>query len=111
MIGVRTEGNVPGATCLDSLLWFKNTPNQAILSELEEVYGKDVISLLALEESTAVFDSGCTELINLLRLGLVELGRSTLCVRADLIRKSHRCWESTTKLASVDCRMTSTCAR
>jgi hypothetical protein len=42
-------------------LWLKHTANQAILSELEGVYGKDVIALRAVEEWTAAFDGGRTE--------------------------------------------------
>jgi hypothetical protein len=48
-------------------LWLKNPPNQAILSELEEVYGNDVIALRAVEEWTAAFDGGRTEFADLLR--------------------------------------------
>jgi hypothetical protein len=42
-------------------LWLKHTPNQAILSELEEVYGKDVISLRAVEKWTTAFYGEHTE--------------------------------------------------
>jgi hypothetical protein len=40
-------------------------PHQAILSELEEVYGKDVNSLPAVEKWTAAIDGGRTELVGL----------------------------------------------
>jgi hypothetical protein len=42
-------------------LWLKYTPNQAILSELEEVYGKDAISLRSVEKWAAAFDGERTE--------------------------------------------------
>jgi hypothetical protein len=45
----------------------KHTPNGAILSELERVYGKDAITLRAVEKWTAAFDGGCTELADLPR--------------------------------------------
>jgi hypothetical protein len=50
-------------------LWTKHTPNQAILSELEEVYGKDVISLQVVEKWTAAFDGRGTEFADLPRFG------------------------------------------
>jgi hypothetical protein len=50
-------------------LWLKHTPNQAILSELEEVYDKDVITLGDVEMWTAAFDVGRTELADLPRSG------------------------------------------
>jgi hypothetical protein len=48
-------------------VWLKHTPKQAILSELEEVYGKDVVSLPAFEKWPAAFHGGGTELADLLR--------------------------------------------
>jgi hypothetical protein len=48
-------------------LWLKHTLNQTILSELEEVYGKDVISLRAVEKWIAAFDGGRTEFADLPR--------------------------------------------
>jgi hypothetical protein len=50
-------------------LWLKHTPNQAILSELEEVYSKDVITLLVVEKWTAAVERGHTELADLSRSG------------------------------------------
>jgi hypothetical protein len=50
MTGVITYGNVPGATCRDLLPIAEACPNQTILSELEGVYGKDVISLRAVKK-------------------------------------------------------------
>jgi predicted XRE-type DNA-binding protein len=50
-------------------LWLKHTPNQAILSELEEVYGKDVATLRPVEKWTAAFDDGPTGLADLSRSG------------------------------------------
>jgi hypothetical protein len=44
-------------------LWLKHTPNQPILSELEEVCGKDVITLGAVENCTAAFDGGPPSLL------------------------------------------------
>jgi hypothetical protein len=38
--------------------WLKHYPNQVILSELEEVYCKDMILLPAIEKWTGAFDSG-----------------------------------------------------
>jgi hypothetical protein len=69
MIGVITYGNVPAAACRDSLLWFKQTPSRPVFSELEEVYGKDVISQRAVEKRTVVFDGGRPQLVNLPRSG------------------------------------------
>jgi hypothetical protein len=46
-------------------VWLKHKPNQATLSELDEVYGKDMISLQAVEKWTAAFDGGLTELADL----------------------------------------------
>jgi hypothetical protein len=46
-------------------LWLKHTPKEAILSELEEDYGKDVIPLRAVENWTTAFDGEYTELIDL----------------------------------------------
>jgi hypothetical protein len=46
-------------------LWPKHIPNQAILAELEEVYGKDVISLRAVEKWTTTFDGRGTEFADL----------------------------------------------
>jgi hypothetical protein len=50
-------------------LWLKHSPNQAILSELDEVHGNDVITLRAVEKLTASFDGGGTELADLPRPG------------------------------------------
>jgi hypothetical protein len=62
-------------------LWLKHIPNHVILSELEEIYGKDVMSLRAMEKWAAAFDGGPTELVDLPRSGdLVPLERSTLSV-------------------------------
>jgi hypothetical protein len=44
-------------------------PNSAILSELEEVYGKDAISPESVEKWTAAFDGGRTEIVDLPRFG------------------------------------------
>jgi hypothetical protein len=63
-------------------LWPKHPPNQAILSEVEDVYGKDVVTLRAVEKWTESFDGGRTELADFPSLGgLVTPGRSTLSVR------------------------------
>jgi hypothetical protein len=78
---------VPGLTSYGS-----GIPNQAILSELKEVDGKDVISLRAVEKWTTVLDGRGTELIDLPRY----MRRSK--VRAYFRRRSHICWASTTKL-------------
>jgi hypothetical protein len=48
-------------------LWLKHTAKQATLSELEEIYGKDVLSLCAVMNWTATFSSGCTEFADLPR--------------------------------------------
>jgi hypothetical protein len=50
-------------------LWLKHVLNQAILSEFEEVYGKDVISLQDVEKWMAVFDSEHIEFADLPRPG------------------------------------------
>jgi hypothetical protein len=49
------------------LLWLEHTPNQAILSELEEVYSKDVITLRAVETRIPAFDAGRQDLADLPR--------------------------------------------
>jgi hypothetical protein len=41
-----------------NFLWLEHTPNQAILSELEEAYGKDAISLRAVKDWAAAFEGG-----------------------------------------------------
>jgi hypothetical protein len=86
-------------------LWLKHIPNQAILSELEEVHGKDVITLWAVEKWTAAFDSERTELADLPRFGRPrDTGKvdavSTLIEGEGYLsqKKTHRCWTSTTKL-------------
>jgi hypothetical protein len=47
--------------------WLKHTPSQAILTELEEVYDKDVVTLRAVGKWTAAFDGGRTEFPDLPR--------------------------------------------
>jgi hypothetical protein len=49
--------------------WLKHTPKQAILFELEEVCGNDVITLRAAEKWTAAFDGGLTAPPDLPRFG------------------------------------------
>jgi hypothetical protein len=44
-------------------LWRKHTPNQAILSELEEVYGKDVITPRAVEKWAQLLMVGAPSLL------------------------------------------------
>jgi hypothetical protein len=44
-------------------LYLKHTPKQTLLSELEEVYGKDVISLLAVEKWTAALMADAASLL------------------------------------------------
>jgi hypothetical protein len=46
-------------------LWLKQTANQSILSELENVYGGDILILQAIQNWTAAFDGGWRELDNL----------------------------------------------
>jgi hypothetical protein len=61
-------------------LWLKHTPNQAILCDLEEVYGKDVITLRAVEKATAALDGGRTELGDLPRSGKPrDTGKVGIC--------------------------------
>jgi hypothetical protein len=50
-------------------LCLKRTRNQAIPSELEELYGKDMIWLRAVEKRTPAFTGGCTEFADLPRSG------------------------------------------
>jgi hypothetical protein len=50
-------------------LWLKNTPNQAIVSELEERYSEDVITLRDAEKWPAALDGECTKLADLHRSG------------------------------------------
>jgi hypothetical protein len=69
MIGVITCGKVPGVACRDSFLVAQAYPNQVILSELEKGYGKDVITLRAIEKWTAAVERGRTELADLPRSG------------------------------------------
>jgi hypothetical protein len=69
MIILRTDGNVPEATCRDSLLMTQVRPNQAIFFELEAVYAKDVISLQLVEKWTAALGGERTEFIDLPRAG------------------------------------------
>jgi hypothetical protein len=79
-------------------LWLKHTANQAILSEIEEVYGNIVISLRAVENWTATFDGAGTELADLPRSGRPHDTGKVDAVRAliegddsYLRRRSHRC--------------------
>jgi hypothetical protein len=52
-----------------------------MLSELEEVYGKDAVSLRATEKWTAAFDGGRTKFADLPRSRKPrDTGRSTLCM-------------------------------
>jgi hypothetical protein len=85
-------------------LWLKHTPNQAIVSELEEVYGKDVITMPAVEKWTAAFDGGRTGLADLPRFGRLRDTGKADAVRALIEgegylsqKKTRRCWTSTTK--------------
>jgi histone-lysine N-methyltransferase SETMAR len=50
-------------------LWLKQASNQAIHSEIEDVYGRDVITLRTIEKWTAAFAGGRTELADLPRSG------------------------------------------
>jgi hypothetical protein len=50
-------------------LWLKHTPNQAIHSELQQVYGTDVITLRTIEKWTAAFEGGHIHLADLPRCG------------------------------------------
>jgi hypothetical protein len=93
----------PGA--IIHFLWLKHTPNQAILSKLEEVYGKDVIPLWAVENWTAAFDGGPTELADLPRSGRSrdtgKVGAVSALIEGEGYlsqKKTHRCWTSTMKL-------------
>jgi hypothetical protein len=63
------------------LFWVEHASNQAILSELKEVYGKDVITLRAVEKWTADFNGGRTELICPGPGGPVAPKRSKLSMR------------------------------
>jgi hypothetical protein len=69
MIDIIRYGNAPGLRAVIHFSWFKHTPNEAILSELEEVYGKDVMSLRGIEKRTAAFDGGRIEFADLPRSG------------------------------------------
>jgi hypothetical protein len=63
-------------------LWLKHTPNQTILSELEEVDGKDAVFLWAVEKWVAAFDGDPPDfLICLGPGGLMTLESSTLSMR------------------------------
>jgi hypothetical protein len=61
-------------------LWLKQTPSQAILSEFDDVYGKDMITMPAVEKWTAGFDSS-RPLLCPCPGGLVTLERSTISMR------------------------------
>jgi hypothetical protein len=50
-------------------LWFKHTSKQAIPSELEEIYGNDMVMLWDVEKWIATFDSWHTGLADLVRSG------------------------------------------
>jgi histone-lysine N-methyltransferase SETMAR len=69
MIGGLTDGMSLEIRAVIHFLWLKNAPNQAILSELEHVYGTGVITLRAIEKWTAAFEGGRTELADLPRSG------------------------------------------
>jgi hypothetical protein len=52
------------------VLWPQHTPNQAIHSELQQVYGTDVITLRTIEKWIAAFEGGRTDLADLPRSGM-----------------------------------------
>jgi hypothetical protein len=70
VIGVITPGNVAELRVLTYFSWRKHAPDQAIHSEPDQVYGRDVITLRTIQKWTAAFESGCTDLVDLARSGV-----------------------------------------
>jgi hypothetical protein len=75
-----------------------------MLSEFEEVCGKNVVSLQTAEKWTTVFDGGRADPIDLLRFGMLLDTGKVDALRAliewrdtDLRTRSHRCSLSPTK--------------
>jgi transposase len=82
-------------------LWLKHTPNQAILSELEKVYGKDVVSLRAVEKWTATFDGGGTELADLPRSGRPRDTGKVNTVRVLIEGDGHICQNKIAQMLGI----------
>jgi hypothetical protein len=65
-------------------LWLKHTAIQAILSELEEVYGKEAIALRVVDKWIPAFDGWRTELADLPRSGRPRETENVDAVRAQI---------------------------
>jgi hypothetical protein len=50
---------------MTQFLSLKHTPNQAIYSGVQQVYGTDVLTLRTIEKWTAAFEGGRTDLADL----------------------------------------------
>jgi hypothetical protein len=75
-ITITTYGKVPGAMCRDSLLMAQACPQLGDSLRTRGSFGKDVITLWAVEKWTTGFAGGCAELVNLPRSGrLCDIGK------------------------------------
>jgi hypothetical protein len=82
-------------------LWPKHTPNYAILSELQENYGRDVTSLRAVEMSTSAFDDGRTELVDLSRFGRPYDTGTVDAVRGLIEDERHLYWKNIAQMLGI----------